>query len=289
MGKKEFVTIHEITLRDGLQNIKKFIPTDNKIKLLNLLLEAGAINIECTSFVSPRWVPQMADAKELIQRIGQINHIRKFVLIPNMKGYDLAFASGIKEMVTFISASEIHNQNNINRTVKESLEELKAIGKRAEQDGVTVRANIATAFGYQQEEYISTDKIFSIAEVLHEAGYKGITLCDTTGVANPDQVYSLIRLLIKQFSKDVIAIHLHQCEGIEFANAFAAYSAGIRIFESAAGGLGGCPYAFGANGNIPTELLVRMFNSMNVDCGINLEKIYNAADYAKKLQLAYSK
>ncbi len=283
------IKIHEIVLRDGLQNITGFVPTEKKIDLLNLLVDAGVLFLESTAFVSPKWVPQMADAKEVFKKADERKGIRNSVLVPNYKGFQIASDCGAGEIVPVMSASENHNKANVNKSIEESLIELKEIGEFAKKKGIVVRANIATAFGYKSDDVVEHASVVSISRSLEESGYSGITLCDTTGVASPEKVYELIQELKKHIKRAEIAVHFHQNHSIEFANIFAAYQAGVRVFESAAGGLGGCPFAEDANGNVPTENLVRMFLRMGLDCGINLEKIEKAALYAKEIQKVYSK
>lgn len=282
------VTIHEIAPRDGLQNIKHVIPTEKKIKLIDMLVEAGVVCIESTAFVNPRWLPQMEDAREVCASACSHPGIRNSVLIPNMKGFELAYECGAREMVAFFSVSEIHNKRNVNKSVDESLEEIKLIGQRALDRGVVPRVNIATAFGYLEEEIISPERVLFIATSLEASGFAGITLCDTTGVAHPDQVYELCTQVRGDLASAKVAVHLHQNNGIEFANTYAAYKAGVAVFESAAGGLGGCPYAPEADGNIATEKLVKMFDRMGVDCGIDAAKLDAVSRYTKGLQLEYS-
>jgi hydroxymethylglutaryl-CoA lyase len=282
------VQINEITPRDGLQNIENFIPTQDKAVLIDMLVKSGVRYLESTAFVSPKWVPQLSDALETFSHTRTHADVRNSVLVPNRKGFERARECGAGEIVFVLSASEIHNRSNVNKSVDESLEEAVSIAGSATESGIIPRANVATVFGYQPEEEISPAHILRIASTLEEAGFAGITLCDTTGIAAPDQVHELCGSLLERLDRVPLAIHLHQCGGIEFANAYAALTAGIRIFESAAGGLGGCPFAENTDGNIATEQLVAMFTRMGIDSGIDQTAIDAAAGYAKSLQAEYS-
>lgn len=281
------VIIHEITLRDGLQNLKQFIPSEMKIVLLDRLVDAGAVCIESTAFVSPKWVSQMADAEMLCKAANSKNAIRNSVLVPNVKGLLRASACGAKEIVGFLSVSEIHNKQNLNASVQESLSVMKELAAAAIQGGIVPRVNIATAFGYQKDEPITKERVLSLATTLEEYGFAGITLCDTSGVANPNQVFELCTELLATLRHAELAVHFHQSSGIEFANTWAAYSSGIRIFETAACGLGGCPFAPEADGNIATEKVVRMFNRMGIETGIDESKIFEISKFAKEIQVEF--
>lgn len=284
----ESVQINEITPRDGLQNIEGFIPTEAKIRLVDMLVDAGAAFIESTAFVSPKWVPQLADAAHLLSHTALHRHVRNSVLIPNQKGFELARDHGAGEIVFVLSASEVHNRSNVHKSVEESLDEAASIAASAAKSGIVPRANLATAFGYRPEEIISAERVVEIVTTLDRAGYAGVTLCDTTGVAGPNQVHDLCAKVLAELEKTTVAVHFHQCGGIEFANTYAALTAGVRVFESAVGGLGGCPFADNPDGNIATERLVAMFARMGIECGIDQAAIDAAAAYACSLQQQYS-
>lgn len=288
VNRIDSVQINEITPRDGLQNIEGFIPTKSKIRLIDMLVNAGAVFVESTAFVSPKWVPQLSDAAEVLAHTASHKSVRNSVLIPNRRGFELARDRGAREVVFVLSASEIHNRSNVNKSVDESLEEAAGIAAAAIESGIVPRANLATAFGYQPEEPITTDHVVRIVTTLEQAGFAGVTLCDTTGIAAPDQVHELCVRVLGALQTATVAVHFHRCGGIEFANIYAALTAGVRIFESAAGGLGGCPFADDADGNIATETLVAMFARMGIECGIDQAAIDAAADYALSLQAAFS-
>ena len=285
----EEVQISEIAPRDGLQNIESFIPTEKKIELIKLIKNAGFKHIELTSFVNPKWVQQMEDAYEITNLFTNDSEIAYCVLVPNKKGLERAIEAGAKEVVTVLSASETHNKNNVNRTVDESLQELVGLVHTAKDAGVKLRANIGTAFGCEFEGRIPNEKVVRIARTLEDAGYEGITLCDTTGMADPKFTYELCKEVTSSLNKAKVGVHLHQCNGIEYANALAALNAGIRIFEAACGGLGGCPFAPGSSGNMNTEHLIEMFLKMGIKTGINIEEVKKCAVFAKGIQREYSR
>lgn len=279
----EKVAIFEVGPRDGLQNEPDFIDTDKKIRLVDLLSEAGCSRIEVTSFVHPKWVPQLRDAKEVFQAVQKREGVVYSALIPNMKGLELAHEAGLQEVVTIMSSSESHNRKNINKSVAESLREIEEIVGTASKWGMRVRSYIATAFGCSMEGEIPMTKVLDIAEQLELYGAYEISLGDTTGVAEPKQVYRLCRRALERLDRASVAVHFHQAEGIEFACTLAALQAGIRVFDSAAGGLGGCPYAPGARGNVATETLVEMFSRMGIETGIDRQKMNECGRFAKSL------
>jgi len=277
------VEIVEVGPRDGLQPEPVFIETASKIKLINMLTEAGCKRIEVTSFVSPKWVPQMADAKEVFEGIEKRPGTVYNALIPNLKGLELALQCGLQEVVTIMSTSESHNKKNLNRSVAESLKEVEQINQTAKQHGVRVRSYIATVFGCPIEGATLPEKALEIALALESFGSYEISLGDTTGMANPDSAYAIPKMIAEKLTTARLAVHYHKYFGMEFANNIASYNAGIRIFDGAAGGLGGCPYAPGAKGNCQTEILTEMFRRMGVETGIDQAKIEEAGEYAQTL------
>ncbi len=277
------VTIFEVGPRDGLQNESEFIPTDKKIEFINKLTDAGCRRIEVTSFVHPKWVPQMKDAKEVFSRINKKEGVVYNALIPNIRGLELAIDAGLKEVVTIMSSSESHNKKNINMSVDESLREIEEINKKAATFGVKVRSYIATSFGCPIEGYIDPEKVADIGAALESYGSYEISLGDTTGMANPMSAYSIPKLVRSKLKKSSLAVHYHRFNGMELANNLASLQAGITIFDGAAGGLGGCPYAPGATGNTATEIMVEMFERMGISTGIDIEKIKDCGSFAKSL------
>ena len=279
----EKVDIFEVGPRDGLQNQRDFIPTESKIELVNKLTAAGCQRIEVTSFVHPKWVPQMKDAKEVFSRIDKKEGVVYNALIPNLKGLELALEAGLQEVVTIMSASESHNKKNLNRSVDESLKEIEEINRIAAEKGVKVRSYIATVFGCPIEGDVPVEKVIDIALALEESGSYEISLGDTTGMANPIMAYEIPAMILERLKKASLAVHYHQADGIEFANILASLKAGITVFDGAAGGLGGCPYAPGAKGNTATETMVDMFHRMGIKTGIDLDLINECGKFAKSL------
>ena len=277
------VIIFEVGPRDGLQNEPEFIATDKKIELVNRLTEAGCQRIEVTSFVHPKWVPQMKDAKDVFANIDKLEGVLYNALIPNMRGLELAMESGLDEVVTIMSSSESHNKKNLNMSIDESLTQIEAINKTAAENGVKVRSYLGTSFGCPMEGHIPPEKVAGIAVRLEEFGSYEISLGDTTGMATPISAYEVPKLVLGKLEKAKLAVHYHRCDGIEFANILASLETGITIFDGAAGGLGGCPYAPGATGNIATETLVEMFVRLGIKTGIDVSKIKECGDFAKSL------
>lgn len=278
------VEIFEVGPRDGLQNEKpNFIPTADKIKFCNMLTEAGCKNIEVTSFVNPKWVPQMADAKDVFQAIEKKPGVLYNCLIPNMKGLERAIDAGFKHVVTIMSSSESHNMKNLNMTVADSLKQIEEINRVAKENGVKVRSYIATSYGCPIEGYIDPQKVYDIALALESFGSYEVSLGDTTGMASPQAAYEIPKKLISMLKTTTVAAHFHRSAGLEFACNYASLLAGVRMFDGAAGGLGGCPYAPGSTGNTQTELLVEMFNRLGIETGIDREKIQECADFALEM------
>jgi len=279
----EPVEIFEVGPRDGLQPEPVFVETANKIDLVNRLTEAGCARIEVTSFVNPKWVPQLADAAEVLRGITKKPGVVYSALVPNLKGLERALECGLEEVVTIMSTSESHNKKNLNRSVAESLKDVEEINKTARQAGVRVRSYIATVFGCPMEGAMESQKALDIALALESYGAYEISLGDTTGMANPRSAYSIPGTIAAALKTARLAVHYHKYFGMEFANNLASYNAGIRIFDGAAGGLGGCPYAPGARGNCATEILTEMFHRMGISTGIDQKKIEQAGAYAQTL------
>ncbi|MDR3248432.1 MAG: hydroxymethylglutaryl-CoA lyase [Treponema sp.] len=286
----EKVEIFEVGPRDGLQPEPVFVETAKKIDLVNRLTAAGCKRIEVTSFVNPKWVPQMGDAKEVLQGITRKSGIVYSALIPNMKGLERALECGLEEVVTILSTSESHNRKNLNCSTAESLKGVEEINKTAKAAGVRVRSYIATVFGCPIEGPQDPKKALDIALAMESYGSYEISLGDTTGMANPHSAYEIPKTIAAALSKARLAVHYHKYFGLEFANNLASFNAGIRIFDGAAGGLGGCPYAPGARGNCATEILTEMFHRMGVETGIDQAKIEEAGAFAQTLStLLYQK
>jgi hydroxymethylglutaryl-CoA lyase len=277
------VSVYEVGLRDGLQNEAAFVPTQDKIALAGMLADAGLEKIELTSFVSPRWIPQLADhaivAKEAPRREG----VTYSALVPNVKGLEGAKAAGLEEIAIFLSASETHTKKNINKSVKEALEVLAEVASEARASGMRVRGYLSTVFGCPYEGKVDPGKAIEIVHALLEMGVYEVSLGDTIGVANPRQVTSMVKRLLADVKADRLALHLHDTRGTALANVLAGLDAGIFTFDSAFGGLGGCPYAPGASGNLATEDLVYMLEEMGYETGVDLATLVDASVRASEL------
>lgn len=276
------VSVVEVGPRDGLQNEPFFLNTELKVALINHLIKSGFKRIEATSFVHPRWIPQLKDAEELIKSIVTPPDVRISALVPNYKGYQRAMRSGIKEINIVLSVSETHNMKNVNRSVDQSLRDFQEITGAARRDGILVRGSVATSFGCPYEGSIPLQRVRSIVSHLWEMGCFEIVLADTTGCANPLQVYNLFSDIREKNTGVLVAAHFHDTRGMGMANVLAALGAGVLVFDSSIGGMGGCPYAPGASGNIATEDLVNMLCEMDVETGINLNIIRECVDELEK-------
>jgi len=265
----EHVEIVEVGPRDGFQNLSKFIETPDKIRIVHELIAVGIPRIEVTSFVHPKAVPQMRDAEEVLNGVrGFLD--RCLVLVPNVRGAERAIAAGATMLDLVISASESHNRSNLRMTVEESLEQIARIAELARQSGVRARASLSTAFGCPYEGVVPEERVLYIARRLVELGCVELNLCDTTGMANPLQVARLARRMRENFPQTNIAMHFHNTRGAGLANILAALLSGITTFETSLGGLGGCPFAPGASGNVCTEDVVHMLHEMGIATGIDL-------------------
>lgn len=271
------VQLFDVSLRDGLQNEPTVLDTETKLAVLNQLIDAGYRDIEVTSFVRPRWVPQLADAADLVARLPRTDDVTFWALVPNQIGLDRAIDAGIENVCTFMSASETHNRKNVNRTIRESLVGLeRVIGGAASQD-MGVRAYISTVFGCPFEGDVPVQSTIDIARQLLDAGAGVVVLGDTTGMATPHQVVDVLeQLQAAGIGLDVLGLHFHDTRGTALVNAYAAYHAGARMFDGSTGGVGGCPYAPGATGNAATEDLAYLFSSMGVETGVDLDRAVEA-------------
>ncbi len=273
----EFAAIIEVGARDGLQNEKQFVPTEAKIRFIQLLKEAGFKEMELTSFVSPKWVPQMQDSKEIVKAFQ--DEMRNIVLTPNEKGIDAAKALNCEAIAIFVGVSNTFNQKNINKTTSESMDQLKPLLLKQKQDDIFMRACISTSFYCPYEGKIEEKKTLSLCEQFVEAGVDELSVADTIGMANPKEVYSLFTKLKNAFPHILLTGHFHDTRGMALANIYAALEAGIYRFDSSAGGLGGCPFAKGATGNVATEDVIFMLHQMGVKTGIDLNKVLEAVSF----------
>lgn len=278
------IEIFETSLRDGFQAEKRgLIPTAQKIELANMLLRAGFRQIEVTSFASPKWIPQLADAADVCAGIEKVPGVRYSALVPNLRAIQRAVDAGVREVTTVCSASESHSKNNQNATTDEVLAGIAEIAKFAKENGVTLRGSIATAFGCPFEGHVPYEKVVRIALEMERLGTSVIALGDTTGMADPESVRFLCGLLLEKLTTAKLSLHFHQAGGMEFANVYAGLMSGITIYDSSVGGLGGCPYAPDSLGNIRTETLLEMCERMGIETGINKKLARAAGDFASKL------
>ena len=271
------VTIYEVGPRDGLQNEARQVPTPDKIRFIDALVAAGIRDIELTSFVSPKWIPQLADAAEVARGVRRVAGVRMSALVPNRRGLDTALAAGMKEIAVFLSASETHNKKNVNKTIAETLAAFDDVIPHARKSGVAVRAYVSTVFGCPYEGDVDPERAVALTGQLRDMGVYQVSLSDTIGVANPRQVEDVLGRVFAMHPADSVAGHFHDTQGTALANCLVALTMGVTTIDSAAGGLGGCPYAPGASGNLATEDLVAMLHAMGIETGIDLDKLTEAS------------
>ena len=271
------VTIYEVGPRDGLQNEARNVPTADKIRFIDALIASGIRDIEITSFVSPKWIPQLADSAEVARGVQRPPGVRMSALVPNRRGLDTALASGMKEIAVFMSASETHNKKNINKTITDTLQAFDEVVPHAISAGVAVRAYLSTCFGCPYEGDVDPDRVVALTGQLRDMGVYQVSISDTIGVANPRQVEDVLGRVLAKLPASAAAVHFHDTQGTALANCVVALQMGITTIDSAAGGLGGCPYAPGAAGNLATEDVVAMLHSMGVKTGIDLDKLTEAS------------
>ena len=280
MGEK--INILDVSARDGLQNEPRPVSTADKLELIRKLVHSGLADIQATSFVHPRWVPQMADAEALAAHFGEFPGVRFSALVPNAKGYERAVASGVRYLEFVLSASDTFNRRNLNRTLAESLSLLEEVSRAAERDGVTIRTGISTCFHCPFEGTISAQAVCAVVKAAREVAPWRVAICDTDGMAYPDQVREAVALITGQLNllPAELALHFHDTYGRGLANTLAGLDVGVREFDAATGGLGGCPYCPGASGNLATEDLVAFLHGMGYETGIDLDKLCEAAEFA---------
>ncbi|WP_456282713.1 hydroxymethylglutaryl-CoA lyase [Cupriavidus sp. JZ107] len=267
------IEINEVAPRDGLQIEPVVVPTDAKVALLEALSDCGFARIEATSFTSAKAIPALADAEAVMHRMRRADGVRYTVLVPNLRGLERALSCRPDEVNLVMSASETHNRANLRMTRAQSQAQLLAMIEAARAAGVPVNVSLSTVFGCPFEGEVAIDAVMALARSFALAGADGITLCDTTGMAYPNQVRAVCETFRRELPATGLTIHLHNTRGMGLANALAAWETGVSRFDAAAGGLGGCPYAPGASGNVATEELVHMFASMGVDTGVDLQRL----------------
>ncbi len=267
------VKLVEVAPRDGLQNEKLFIPTAIKIQLIDQLTATGLTVIEATSFVSPKWVPQLADGADVLQGIHQRPGVSYPVLVPNLQGLDNALAAGAREVAVFTAASETFSQKNTNCSIAASLQRLADVIAAAKQRHIPVRGYVSCVLGCPYEGAVDPHAVLDVATALYQLGCYEISLGDTIGVGTPGKAASLVRLVATQIPISQLAVHFHDTYGQALANIYATLLEGIATVDSSVSGLGGCPYAPGAAGNVATETVLYMLNGLDVETGVDLEKL----------------
>jgi len=277
------VDLYEVGPRDGLQNELRTLPTRDKARLIEALVASGERRIEVTSFVSPKWIPQLADAEELLRLVGRKEGVVFSALVPNLKGLQRAREAGLQEAAVFISASEAHSKKNINKSIAEAVEASREVVTAATQAGMRVRGYLSTVWGCPYEGTVPVERVVEICRKLVDMGIYQLSLGDTIGVGTPRQTEEILSALMKYIPVEKLALHMHDTRGTALANALVGLSAGVTTFDTSIGGLGGCPYAPGAAGNLATEDAVFMFHGMGVDTGINLDRLVGAGELAQEL------
>jgi len=274
--------IVEVGPRDGLQNLSGFVATDRKIDLIRRLAACGIQEIQAGAFVNPRTIPQFRDMKEVMAEVRALRDsgIVLTTLVPNLQGARDAVEAGVSKLDFFFSVSRSHNLNNVRQTPEESLSALRLVlGEFDRAPGLSFRVNLATVFGCPFESYLETAAILEYVEKTARLGIREITLCDTVGWGYPSQVEAILKACLSAFPEVTFGVHLHNTRGLGLANALKAWETGILVFDSALGGLGGCPFAPGASGNVATEDLVFLFRSMGIETGIDLDTLLNTASF----------
>ena len=277
------VTLYEVGPRDGLQNESANLSVDARLRLIEALAGAGLKRIEIGSFVRPDWIPQLADTDEVARRMVRRPSVRYAALVPNRFGLDRAVSAGLREVAVFMSATESHNLKNTNKTVAQSLEHFAAIVPLAKKQGMFVRAYLSTIWGCPYEGKVDPRRALDVARQLRDIGADEISLGDTIGVGNPRQTREIVELFLRELPAGMLALHMHDTHGTALANCLAAMELGVTTFDASIGGMGGCPYAPGAAGNLATEDLVSMLADMGIDTGVNLDKLIEAGALAQQL------
>lgn len=281
----ERVTICEVGPRDGLQNEAHTVAAADKVRFIEMLVDAGITAIEATSFVSPRAVPQLADADEVFPAIAKRSGVRYIALVPNERGLERAIAAGVREIEVFTAASETFAERNIRMTIESSLATFRGVIARAHAGGMRVRASVSTAFGCPFEGRVAPSAVVRVAQALLAAGADTLSIADTIGVATPNQVVEVVNALVASgIATDRFGLHFHDTRRMAPANIMAGLHLGVREFDASAGGLGGCPFAPGATGNVATEDVLYLLHGMGIATGIDLERVREAARFiASKL------
>jgi len=267
------VRIVEVGPRDGLQNEKTIVPTAVKVELIDRLSDTGLQTIEATSFVSPKWVPQLADAADVYTAIRKRPGVRYPVLVPNLQGYERARSAGATEIAVFTAASEAFNQKNINASIDESIARFVPVIERASADGVAVRGYVSTVLGCPYQGDVPVADVVRVAKRLHDLGCYEVSLGDTIGIGTPAKARAMLAAVAEQVPMSALAVHFHDTRGQALANILACLELGVAVVDSSVSGAGGCPYAHGATGNVASEDVVYMLHGMGIATGIDMEKL----------------
>ncbi len=279
MNRPGAVTVVEVGPRDGLQNESTMIATHDKVELIDRLSLAALAVIEVSAFVSPRWIPPMADAAEVFARIKRRPGTRYSALVPNLAGLDRAVAAGVSDIAVFAAASEQFSLKNINQSIDQSLATYREVCARAAELNIQVRGYVSTAFGCPFEGHVSPARVAEVADALVAMGVFEVSVSDTIGIAHPGQVPEVVGAVTERVPADRIALHFHDTRGTALANVLVALDLGIKTFDSSVGGLGGCPYAPGATGNLATEDLVFMLHGLGIRTGVDLDALIEASSF----------
>ncbi len=274
---KQRIYVNDVAVRDGFQIERDFVPTETKVALIDELSQTGLAKIEVTSFVSPKAIPNMRDAEQVLNLIDRVPDVIYSALVPNVRGVERAMQCNVDEINLFCSASESHNRANVNRTVAQSVQGFGDIMQALSGNDIKVNCSISTAFGCPFEGDVAPEKIYALVEQFIALGFDGVTIADTTGMANPKQVRELMTEIAKRFPDIEHTLHFHNTRGMGLANVMAGLDAGVVRYDASLGGLGGCPFAPGASGNICTEDLVHMLEAMGYNTGVNLDRLLKAA------------
>ena len=277
------VSVYEVSLRDGLQNERVTVPLADKLRLIDALVASGLRRIEITSFVSPKWIPQLADADEVANLARPKPGVRFSALCPNKKGLERAAAAKLPEVAVFVSASETHNQKNVNKSIATTMATFEEVVGPARELGMTVRGYVSTVWGCPYEGDVDPKVSVGIAKRLHEMGCYQISMGDTIGAGTPRQTAAIVERLLGELPTEAVALHMHDTRGTALANILTGLELGIRNFDASVGGMGGCPYAPGAAGNVATEDLVYLLHGMGVKTGIDLERLVEAGKAAASI------
>jgi hydroxymethylglutaryl-CoA lyase len=267
------VRIVEVGARDGLQNEKTVVPTAVKVELIDRLSDSGLATIEATSFVSPKWVPQLADAADVYTAIKKKPGVRYPVLVPNIQGYERARAVGVREIAVFTAASEAFNQKNVNASIDESIERFEPVLERAKSDNVAVRGYVSTVLGCPYQGEVAVADVVRVAKRLHDLGCYEISLGDTIGIGTPAKARAMLAAVAQEVPMSALAVHFHDTRGQALANILACLELGVAVVDAAVSGVGGCPYARGATGNVATEDVAYMLHGMGISTGVDLPKL----------------